>query len=271
MTESTTALTKPSARLSLTETFRAGVEELMSHAALPSLALAPRGDGHRVLVLPGFLADDESTALLRSRIKRQGYRAEAWELGSNIGPTDAILDGLSARLQALAKDGEPVSLIGWSMGGAYACWLARQHPQAVRTVITLASPLQPIDPMLTAVGSVFDGLKPLFSARSNAPEGLVTAGVLTVPHTAIYSRLDGVLPWRACLAKAGRQTENIAIHASHTGMGSHIAALYAIADRLAQPRNRWKPFRPPLPLHWWYPAQEPGHVNPYTDPETDND
>lgn len=262
---------RPSARLSYTESLRAGIEGFLSHAALPSLALAPRGDGHRVLVLPGFLADDESTAVLRSRLAHLGYRPERWELGNNIGPTDAILDGLSDRLMALARPGDPVSLIGWSMGGAYACWLAAKHPQAVRSVITLAAPLQPIDPGLTAVGGVFEDLKPLFSARSTAPEGLVAPGPLAVPHSAIYSRLDGVLPWQACVAAAGPYSENIAIHASHTGMGSHIAALFAIADRLAQPPGRWVPFRPPLPLLWWYPAPETGPSHSFTDLETVDD
>jgi hypothetical protein len=37
-------------------------------------------------------------------------------------------------------------------------------------------------------------------------------------------------------------SENIEVESSHCGMGHHPAAVYAIADRLAQPEGEWKPF-----------------------------
>lgn len=40
--------------------------------ALPWLRLAPRGDGHPVLVLPGLLASDRSTRPLRDFLTRRG-------------------------------------------------------------------------------------------------------------------------------------------------------------------------------------------------------
>jgi hypothetical protein len=72
-----------------------------------------------------------------------------------------------------------------------------------------------------------------------------------VPSTSIYSHLDGIVHWQTCLDRPGEHCENIAVMASHLGLGHHPAALYAIADRLAQPKGTWTPFRPPL---WLRPA-----------------
>jgi pimeloyl-ACP methyl ester carboxylesterase len=111
------------------------------------LAAAPRGDGHGVLVLPGMLASDRSTAALRQFTRRLGYDTRGWDLGRNLGPTQAVLDGLPRALAAHADGtGGPVSLIGWSLGGIYARELARQDPEFVRQVITLGSPFAGHDP-----------------------------------------------------------------------------------------------------------------------------
>ncbi len=71
-------------------------------AAGPLLARAPRGDGHGVLVLPGFLADDRSTRPLRWFLRQLGYRASGWRVGRNLGPTDRIIDGVLERFERLS-------------------------------------------------------------------------------------------------------------------------------------------------------------------------
>jgi hypothetical protein len=63
-----------------------------------------------------------------------------------------------------------------------------------------------------------------------------------VPTTAIFSRTDGVCAWQGCMEKSGAQTESIEIESSHCGMGHHPAAVYAVADRLAQKEGQWMPF-----------------------------
>lgn len=68
---------------------------------------------------------------------------------------------------------------------------------------------------------------------------------LTVPATSVYSKLDGIVAWQACLETPGPRAENIAVLASHLGIGHHPAALYAVADRLAQADGTWAPLRPP--------------------------
>ena len=50
--------------------------------ALPLLSLAPAGDGHPVLVLPGLVASDVSTRALRTFLKTRGYAVCGWQLGA---------------------------------------------------------------------------------------------------------------------------------------------------------------------------------------------
>jgi pimeloyl-ACP methyl ester carboxylesterase len=112
-------------------------------AAFPLLALGRRGDGHAVLTIPGFLADDASMWPLRRLLELRGYRAEGWGLGRNLGPTQAVLDGMSALLEGLhLQSGRRVSVIGSSLGSVYSRELARRHPDLVRLVVTLGSPFQ---------------------------------------------------------------------------------------------------------------------------------
>ncbi len=64
-----------------------------------------------------------------------------------------------------------------------------------------------------------------------------------VPTTSIYSRTDGVVPWRLSHEPASPKAESIQIDSSsHAGMGVNPLVLGALADRLAQPEDQWKPF-----------------------------
>jgi pimeloyl-ACP methyl ester carboxylesterase len=118
--------------------------------ALPALRRAPRGDGQPVLVLPGFMASDGSTRVLRRFLAQLGYRAHGWGLGRNVGPSSEMAGGLAQRLEELRRrHGRRVSLVGQSLGGIYARELARRYADDVRQVITLASPFR--DPEATNV------------------------------------------------------------------------------------------------------------------------
>src|SRR5689334_8689522 len=109
--------------------------------AMPLLSLAPRGDGHPVLVLPGLVASDLSTRPLRSFLKNRGYVAHGWRLGRNYGLRDGVQRAMVDLVQELSDDhGRKISLVGWSLGGLYARQLAKMMPDRVRGVITLGSP-----------------------------------------------------------------------------------------------------------------------------------
>jgi hypothetical protein len=82
------------------------------------------------------------------------------------------------------------------------------------------------------------------------------AAPLPVPSTSIYSRSDGVVAWRACRQTKGPQSENVEVRGSHIGLGLNPAALWVIADRLAQPLGAWTPFRPSPVVAHLFPRSE---------------
>lgn len=220
---------------------RALLELQAFFVAYPLLRLAPRGDGHPVLVLPGLAAGDISTRPLRAYLRAQGYAAHGWKQGQNRGLRDGVQESLYARLKELAdRYQRKVSLIGWSLGGIYARDLAHEMPDRVRQVITLGSPFAG-SPKATNAWRLYEFLSGR-TVEQEQPRRVEMRKPPPVPATSIYSRTDGVVAWQTCLEEAGAMTENIEVEASHCGLGVHPAALYAIADRLALPEGEWWPF-----------------------------
>jgi hypothetical protein len=237
---------RPSSALLITEMPRALTElQALAHAA-PFLQTLPRGDGHRVLVLPGFMGDDRSTAPLRWFLTCRGYRALPWRLGRNLGPTDEIIDGMEALFEGFGNMGQRISIVGWSLGGIFARELARSHSGAVRSVITLGSPflLHAGERDLTNAAEAYDAASVLHSQRASEVMPFEPRPPMPVPTTNIYSRADGVVPWESCLDMHGDCCENIEVPGSHAGMGHNPVVLAVIADRLAQRDGSWHAYRP---------------------------
>src|SRR5690349_21156387 len=131
----------PSRLLQLLE-LRAFGEFTTALSMMPLLRTAPRGDGHPVLVLPGLIAGDGSTRFLRGYLAERGYDVHGWGLGRNMGLKPGLEERMKACVRELhEKTGRTVSVIGWSLGGVYAREIASELPDAVRSVITLGSPL----------------------------------------------------------------------------------------------------------------------------------
>jgi pimeloyl-ACP methyl ester carboxylesterase len=208
----------------------------------PLLMRAPRGDGHPVLTLPGFLASDMSMAPMRRYLKELGYDPYAWKMGRNIGGVSSKRAALRDRLAEIHDaTGRKVSIVGWSLGGVYARDLALQAPGMVRYVVTLGSPFAN-DVRATNATRLYEALsgEPV---EANSELRTAIAGDLPVPTTSIYSRTDGIVNWRTCLLRPSDTAENIEVHlASHVGMGVNSAALWAVADRLAQAEGEFRQF-----------------------------
>ena len=235
----------PSRLLTLAEPGRAFGELASFYALRPLLGQLPRGDGHGVLVLPGFMASDASTRPLRRLLADLGYDAAGWNLGRNVRVDNARIEAMMACVDDLhQRTGRPISIVGWSLGGVFARELAKMAPDKVRLVISLGSPISD-DRGHTNAARLFEYLngKEPEPLRDGNFQGLGEAP--PVPTTSILTRTDGVVHWRGSVQCGDREDcENIEVHASHCGLGVNPAVIYAVADRLAQEEGQWKRFKP---------------------------
>lgn len=242
MSAAASRLRPPSRALFLLE-LRA-LPELAGFAlSLPMLsAMAARGHGQPVLVLPGLVTSDRSTAPLRTFLTSKNFAAYGWELGRNNGPRPGIEQGMLDRVKQLAdKHGQKVSLVGWSLGGIYARQLAKMLPGETRQVITLGSPFRG-DPRATNAWKLYEYASGHKVDDRQQHMGGAIHEAPPVPASAIFSRTDGICAWQNCMEEPGETRENIEVLASHCGLGHHPAAVYAVCDRLAQKEGEWKAF-----------------------------
>jgi pimeloyl-ACP methyl ester carboxylesterase len=213
----------------------------------PQLARQPKGRGQIVLVLPGYGAGDSSTAVLRAYVRFLGYRPRGMELGRNTGNVPDLLPRVVDRLELLAHEqGRAIGLIGWSLGGYLAREAARERPESARQVITLGSPVVG-GPKYTAVADFYrrqgvdlDALEIEVEERGRTP--------LRTPVTAVYSRRDRVVAWRACIDRRTPEVEHVEVGTTHLGLGFSSEVYRIIAQRLAR-MNRWGHAPPVVPGH----------------------
>ena len=202
-----------------------------------SLQNLPRGDGHAVMVIPGFGASDATTRPLRRALTRLGYKVFGWEQGRNLGMRPALKNALALQLKKLHARHGKLSLIGWSLGGAFARELARHQPESVRAVYSLGSPIngRPDANNMNTLFRIANRGRPLkldvdgFLRRRVAPP---------VPCTAIFTRHDGIVSWQCCLEEDAPNTENIEVHGSHLGLICNHEVLRALAERLPRVPSR---------------------------------
>lgn len=233
---------------------RRGRRERATHAAAPdATAHAPRGDGHPVFVIPGFLSDARATAPLRGFLAGLGYDVHDWGLGRNLGPRTAGRSGdrLAAHFATLADRHGPMTVIGWSLGGIMARQLARQAPHRVRRVITLGAPFTG-DPRATSASALYQLLTGQRFSHPDFQEMLRQSRLPPpVPATSIFSKSDGIVAWQCCQEPAAPHSENIEVDGSHGGLLAHPRALLAIAERLAAPVPAGAVLPDEPPVSWW--------------------
>lgn len=218
---------------------------------LPLLQASPRGDGHPVLLVPGFTATDATMNGLRVFLRSRGYSVEHWGFGQNTGFKLKFSQALEQKVRHMHhRHKKKVSLVGWSLGGVYAYYAAHSAPECVRTVISLGSPLRFTEGDVK-VPMLVQALYRYFAHPMGPVAHLanVRAKVLKspppVPSTCVYSDTDGVVtPGNARIESTDAEHENIWVPGSHCGLGFNAAVMWIVADRLAQPEGNWQPFRP---------------------------
>lgn len=220
----------------------------------PVLALAPKGRGRRVLVLPGFTAGDISTAPLRAALRLLGHRPSGWGLGINVGADDETVRQLLRLLAKLNRqNGGPIDIVGWSLGGVIGRLLAIHHPDQVRQVVSLGSPLRVEDPEANLSDRVRRIAQMAGIQRGRRPHDL---SQVPVPSTSIWSRHDAVVAAITCIQREGPTAENVEVRGAHIGLGHNPTVVWAVADRLAQADGEWHRFEPPSWLRPLYPSGE---------------
>jgi pimeloyl-ACP methyl ester carboxylesterase len=231
----------PPIALALTEAHRAAAEFAGLLLTRRWLKRMPAGDGHGVMLMPGFLGDDGYNAPLAGYLNKLGYHSVGWEQGRNLGPRGDLLERTVEHIINLANfTGGKVTLIGHSLGGIYARELAKEIPDQIRQVISLGSPF----------GHGRDtGSYPrrLFSVMNPDEEIKIDQQLLSepppVPTTAVFSKEDGVCNWRTCFQE-GRfpDTQNVQVWGSHCGLTINPMVWFLLADRLSQQEGAWRPF-----------------------------
>ncbi len=237
--------TPPNRIWTLTEG-RALFEFASFYMTRPLLLNLPKGDGHTVLTLPGFMATNNSTVPMRKLLSDLGYDAHGWDSGRNVRVNEQLIRKLEEQLDRLCQDsGRKVSLIGWSLGGVLARELAKLQPDKVRLILTLGSPISD-DRNHTSAARLFkffNGDEPE-KIRGGQFHGLDIAP--PVPTTSVLTKTDGIVHWRGSVQDPrktnGHPSENIVVYASHCGLGVNPSVMIAIADRLAQTEGEWTPF-----------------------------
>jgi pimeloyl-ACP methyl ester carboxylesterase len=210
--------------------------------------------GDPVLLVPGFMAGDYSLTAMGRTLRRRGYRTYRSHISANVGCTLNAAAQLEARVESIAiRRGTRVSIVGHSLGGMLARGLAVRRPDLIAGIVTMGSPM--LAPgahhiVLTAgvealVRLSQAGLPGMMSAECVAGECArqsfeesrepLPAGV---GFTAIYSKRDGIVDWRACVDPEARAVE---VTASHVGMALDPRVIDQVTSALALQYGRRRP------------------------------
>ena len=80
---------------------------------------SPRGDGQPVLLLPGYMAGDDSLGMMTTWLRRTGRRPHKAGLRLNAGCAALTIESLLTRLEKVADREGPVAIVGQSRGGLF--------------------------------------------------------------------------------------------------------------------------------------------------------
>lgn len=196
-----------------------------SAAFASTVALDVAGDGRTVMVLPGFMASDQSTSRLRRSLNMAGFSAHGWGLGRNKGISADIFDRLDAQVDALSV-ADPLTLVGWSLGGLIAREYAKHAPHKVAKVVTLGSPFSG-DLRANNAWRVYEFVA---GHKIDAPPIEVMLGEKPpVPSYAFWSARDGVVAPGSARGKRHESDHRIELDCSHMAFVARPDAIRAIA------------------------------------------
>lgn len=188
-----------------------------------------RGSGQQVMVVPGFMASDRTTARLRRSLAAAGFETFGWGLGRNKGVQADIFERLDARLDALGIEGR-ITLVGWSLGGLVAREYAKHAPERVAKVVTLGSPFSG-DPRANNAWRVYEFVA---GHKVDAPPiDTVLSEKPPVETHAFWSRRDGVVAGECARGLPHESDIQVELDCTHMAFVARPEAIRAIAATLA--------------------------------------
>jgi pimeloyl-ACP methyl ester carboxylesterase len=190
-----------------------------------AVPLSESGEGRTVIVIPGFLASDTTTARLRRSLEKAGFAVHGWGLGRNRGVAADILERLDDRIAALGIDG-PVTLVGWSLGGLIAREYAKHAPYRVEKVITLGSPFSGS----LRANNAWRAYEYVAGHPVDSPPVAVTLSEKPAAHTiACWSPRDGVISPASARGRSHERDRAQEIDCTHMAFIVHPRAIRAVA------------------------------------------
>jgi len=203
-----------------------------------------REDAVPVLLIPGFMAGDNSLGVMRHWLRRRGHRVAMSGMRVNIDCAERVVARLEEQLQQLAEECErPVVVIGQSRGGTFARALTVRHPQSVCGLAMLGSPIR--DGLAVSaqvlrtvrwvallgdlgVPGVFTNTCKDGDCCAAFREDLLAPLPSGIEAVAVHSRSDGIVDWQACVDPYATVAE---VDSSHCGMSVH-PEVYRVLERV---------------------------------------
>jgi len=214
---------------------------------------APYADPHRVhghepvLLVPGFMAGDATLWAMASMLRGAGYRTYRAQIHVNVGCTRDVADRLEQRLESIVlRRGRKVSIVGHSLGGMLARGLAARRPDLVHGIVSLGSPILAPGAVHGVLAWDAEMLTRLARAGFGGMMGQdCVAGACArasfeetqrpldpeVGFTAVYSRRDGIVDWKACVDPGAEAVE---VTTSHLGMAFDPVVFAVVRKALDQ-------------------------------------
>lgn len=203
----------------------------------------PKGNGEPVIVIPGFLGCDFYLLELYLWLRRAGYRPHMSHIGQNAECPDLLIHRLMGTVNRVYdQTGQPIHLVGHSLGGVLARAIAARRPDRVASVIMLGSPFRGIRVSPWVHRSIEYVRKRIHGRRCRGKQCFTTTCACgfsctmrynfppDIPQTAVYTKTDGVVDWAVCINNDPET--DVEVSGTHIGLVWNAQVFRVIAERL---------------------------------------